>query len=354
MKKFLSIALSALFSVSLFASCGENSADTSSTSFSAASVTSDSSTSDSGLNIVTTIFPYYDFARAVVGDTSNITMLLKPGAEPHSFDPSPSDIIAVQNADVFIYTGGVDDAWADKILSSMDTSNMTIIRALDVVTPLEEETVEGMEDDDHDHDHEDESSVSGEEDHDHNEEEHDDEDHETELDEHVWTSPKNAALLVSSIANALEVKDSKNAEIYKVNADAYSLQIDDLDTQFSDIVNSAERKFVVFGGRFPFLYLAKEYGLTYRAAFPGCSTDTNPSAATVAYLIDTVKENNLPYIFDIEFSNGAIASTISKETGAEVLTMNSCEIISADEFKNGETYVSLMQRNAENLKKGLN
>lgn len=348
MKKFLSLALSALFSISLLASCGAKSAAVSSTT---SPETSTPVSGADGPTIVTTIFPYYDFSRAVVGDTSNITMLLKPGAEPHSFDPSPSDIIAVEDADVFIYTGGVDDAWADKILSSVDTSKMTVIRALDIVTPLEEETVEGMEEE-HDHDHAEETeehtdSVET----DHEEETHD---HDVELDEHVWTSPKNAVLLVNAIADALEQKDRKNADLYKANAAAYTTEIDALDTQFTDIVNSSERKFMVFGGRFPFLYFAKEYGLTYRAAFPGCSTDTNPSSATVAYLIDTVSENNLPYIFDIELSNGAIASTIAKETGAEVLTMNSCEIITADEFKNGETYVTLMQRNAENLEKGLN
>lgn len=336
MKKIISAITATFLSITILASCGAK-ASPNASNFD----TSGTDTGNTDLKIVTTIFPYYDFARAVSGNTDNITMILKPGADAHTFDPSPADIIAVQEADVFIYTGGVDDAWAEKILSSANTSNMTIIKMLDVVTPLEEETVEGMEEDDilhdgHDHDHE------------------DGHEHETEWDEHIWTSPKNAILMVNAISSVLQEKDSKNAKTYEKNATDYNAQIHNLDQQFIEIVANAKRKFFLFGGRFPFLYFAKEYGLTYRAAFPGCSTDTNPSASTVAYLIDVTKEDSLPYIFDIELSSGAIAKTISKETGAEVLTLQSCETVTADDFKNGETYVTLMQQNAINLEKGLN
>ena len=292
------------------------------------------------ISIVSTIFPTFDFARAVAGDKADVTMLLKPGAEIHSFEPTPADIVTLQNADVFLYIGGESDVWVDELLSSMDMSGKQVIRLMDAVTLVEEETVEGMQEEEEGH----EGEETAEAEHDHEE---------AEYDEHIWTSPKNAVWMVNAIANALCAADASNEEIYRNNAAAYISQIESVDAQFDAVTQAAAHKIMVFGDRFPFRYFADEYGLQYRAAFPGCSTDTEASAATIAYLIDTVKANNLPYIYTIELSSQNIARSISEQTGAQILTLQSCQGISRDDFQAGETYVSLMQKNVESLRKGL-
>lgn len=283
------------------------------------------------LQVVTTIFPQYDFTRAIAGDLADITMLLPPGSESHTFEPTPQDIIRIQNCDIFIYGGGESDAWADTILASMDTSNMTIISLMDIVSVVEEEFVEGMQAED----------------------EHD-EDEEAEYDEHVWTAPQNAKIISTVIAEALKERDSANAGVYESNRKAYSQELDDLDAQFRQVVTDGKRNLIVFGDRFPFRYFADAYGLKYYAAFPGCASETEPSAATVAFLIDTVKEKELPVIFHIEFSNESMADTISEGTGAKKLLLHSCHNVSQADIDNGVTYLQLMQNNVSNLKEALN
>lgn len=286
---------------------------------------------DSKLNIVTTIFPQYDFTRAIVRDKANLTMLIKPGTETHSYDPSPSDIIQIQNSDVFIYIGGENDEWVKGILESMDISNKKIIRLIDCVSPVEEEIIEGMEED----------------------EEHSSEEH-IEYDEHIWTSPKNAILMINAIAEVLCEVDTENAGTYIENAAAYCGEIQALDDEIIDIVGSAKNNLLVFGDRFPFRYFVDEFGLEYRAAFNGCSTETECSAGTMAYLMDTVEKNNISHVFYIELSNANIAKAISEQTGAKMLLLHSCHNLTKDDFEAGATYLSLMKQNAENLKKGLN
>lgn len=290
---------------------------------------------DGRLRVVATIFPYYDFARAVAGEDAAITMLIKPGAESHSYDPSPADILAVQNADVFIYTGGHNDAWAQSILDAVDTGDMRVLRMMDYVNVVEEETVEGMQaaQDDHNED-EDEAAAHA--------------------DEHIWTSPVNAILLVEAVQQAFAEAAPPLAERFAENSAAYTAALRALDTELHEIVDTAQRNLLVFGDRFPLRYFTDEYGLEYRAAFPGCSTDSNPSAGTVAYLIDTVRDNALPYIYTIELSTGSIARVICEETGCETLTLESCHNVTRAQFEAGETYLSLMQQNAESLRKGLN
>ncbi len=295
----------------------------------------DTMKADDKINIVATIFPQYDFTRAIIGNRANLTMLMNPGGETHSYDPSPGDIIKIQKADVFIYIGGENDAWVNTILESMDTSNKKIIRLMDSVDAVEEEAVEGMEAEEHDEDQE-------------------CHEEEVEYDEHIWTSPKNAILMINAITNVLCEIDDKNANIYKQNAKAYASQIQEVDYEMINIVDHATHKLLVFGDRFPFRYFADEFGLDYRAAFNGCSTETEASAGTVAYLIDTVKKNNISHIFYIELSNQNIAKAISEETGADMLLLHSYHNVSKDDFEAGVTYLSLMKQNAENLRKGLN
>jgi len=323
-KKIISILLG-LFLIASFAGCSK-------------SANSDNA-SDSQLKIVATIFPAYDFARAISKDTADVQMLIKPGMEIHSYDPSPADILEIQNCDVFIYNGGEADAWVDSILESMDTSNMTIIRMMDFVDAVEEETKEGMQEEEHEHE-------EGEEEDEHEEG--------IEYDEHIWTSPKNAVKIINGILKATCEADDANKSVYEKNAEFYIKDIEEVDEEIQQIVNEAKHKIFIIGDRFPLRYFADEFGLDYRAAFNGCSTETEASAATIAYLIDSVKENKVSAVFYIELSNQNIAKAISEQTGTEMLLMHSCHNVTADEFAQGATYVSIMKQNAVNLKKGLN
>lgn len=284
------------------------------------------------LSIVVTDFPCYDFARQAAGERASVKMLIAPGAEVHTYEPAPADIVALQSADLFIYIGGESDAWADALLDANE-SGPRVLRLMDYVEAREEELVEGMQADP--------------------ETAHTDEE-EAEYDEHIWTSPVNAVRMLEAVRDALTELDPENAQAYSADADAYIAEVEALDAEFRAIVDGAARRELVFGDRFPFLYFAREYGLDYYAAFPGCSSAAEPSAKTVAGLIDRVRTDGIPVVYIIELSSGQIARTIAGETGAEVLTLHSCQTISLDDFEAGETYVSLMRRNAEALKKGLN
>ncbi|MDR1712564.1 MAG: metal ABC transporter substrate-binding protein, partial [Coriobacteriales bacterium] len=256
MKRLLSVALAALLAAMMLVGCG--------------GITDSDNGDDGKVNVVATIFAPYDFTRAIAGEKAEISMLLLPGAETHSFEPTPQDILKLQNCDIFIYVGGESDDWVDGILASMDTSKMKIVKLMDCVEVVEEEVVEGMEDEKAD-----EASATGQ------SAEADDSEEEAEYDEHVWTSPRNAKLIVSRISDALCEVDPANAETYKANTTAYLAQLDELDNRFQTIVDAGERKTIIFGDRFPFRYFADAYGLDYYAAFPGCSTETEASPATV-------------------------------------------------------------------------
>jgi zinc transport system substrate-binding protein len=466
-------------------------------------------------DVVAVNFPGYDFARQIAGDRVNLTMLLPPSAESHSFEPTPRDIIKIQDCDVFIYVGGESDSWVDRILGSMDISKKKIIRMMDAVEVVEEEIVEGMEDDDHGHDHDhgefdpakvkdrplsdfsgswkagvslihdgsldsylahyageqgisaaeagvimsaawdseydaititgdtlviggraasyayrgykivegghghavwynyyitapaggfpayimlNDHGIGGEEDH-HEEHGHEHEgvahihlkygaagfdellerdgwaamyfdsdasaeeivetlaghdgEEEAAYDEHVWTSPKNAQRIVRVIADALCEADAGDAAFFRRNAQAYIAQLDELDREFQAVVDSAKRKTIVFGDRFPFRYFADAYGLSYFAAFPGCSTETEPSAATVAFLIDKVREEKIPVVFHIELSNERMADTIAEETGAKKLLFNAAHNISKRDFDRGVTFLETQKANVPRLREAL-
>jgi zinc transport system substrate-binding protein len=463
------------------------------------------------LNVVTTIFPPYDFVREIAGDQVNLAMLLPPGAESHSFEPTPRDIIRVQNCDVFIYVGGESDAWVEQILKSMDTSRMNIVSLMDCVEVVEELVVEGMQDEEEGHDHgagaftvkdiknraltdwagdwqsvypylldgtlnpvmehkaeggektareyyeqyktayatdvdrlsitrnsmtfyrngvsaranyaykgtgviaEDDGSLwvrykfealgnppqgapryvmfsdhlyaPAKAEHFHlyaSDESFDalmadtnpvnyptyypagltkneiveemighDHEEETEYDEHVWTSPKNAKLIVQKIAGVLKQRDEANAAAYDQNTAAYLAKLTDLDAAFQNMINGAKRKTFIFGDRFPFRYFADSYGLDYFAAFPGCSTETECSAATIAFLVDKVKAEKIPVVFHIELSNEKIADTICEETGAKKLLLHAVHNISRRDFTRGANYYELMSQNLQNLKEAL-
>lgn len=510
MRKFLSILMATLLAIALLAGCGGTASSSGRPEPSSAASSSTSPSGGEKLKVVATIFPQYDFVREIAGDKVELTMLLPPGAESHSYEPTPQDIITIQDCDVFIYVGGDSDTWIEDILASMDTSNMKIVSLMDCVDVVEEEIVEGMQDEEEGHSHgseefedadvqerplsdwdgewqstypylldgtldeylaykaendEDEThdaayyrdkyntayetdadkvvidgdaityyvdgepnevtyeskgfeivlNKSGEKrvrylfeatgetsgapkyvqfsdhiiepgqdiEHFHmyvsdvsNEALLDEWDHwptyypasltgdeicnelmghdaEPEFDEHVWTSPKNAELIVQKLSDTLCEADSANADAYRQNATAYLDELALLDAAFQDVVDNAVRKTMVFGDRFPFRYFADAYGLDYYAAFPGCSTETEPSAATVAFLIDKVNEEQIPVVFHIELSNEKMADTICAETGAEKQLFHACHNVTQAEMDNGATYLSLMTGNVEALKEAL-
>lgn len=288
--------------------------------------------SNDKLSIVSTIFPGYDFARQIADKNADITMLLSPGMESHNYDPTPQDIIKIENADIFIYVGGESDEWVDDILDNVDTSKTKVIKMMDSVDTLEEEVVEGMQEE---------------------AEEETSEEHEEEYDEHVWTSPKNAVKITKAISNAIIEKDAEHKDQYESNTTAYVEKLESLDSDFKEIVSNASRKEIIFGDRFPLRYFVEEYGLTYYAAFPGCSSDTEANASTIAFLIDKVKEDQIPVVFYIEMSNQKIAKTIAEETGAKTLEFHTAHNVTKQEFNNGITYIDIMNNNIKVLKEAL-
>ena len=290
------------------------------------------------LNIVCTIFPAYDFSREIAGERGNVILLMPPGADMHSYEPTPQDIISIRNADIFIYGGGESDTWLDTVLESVNSQSLHIISMTEICELYEEETVDGMESD-----------------HVHDENcEHGEEHHHSEYDEHVWTSPVNAIKIIEEITQTLCSLDEKNSRVYKQNSEKYIKEIELLDKQFRDTVENAERRLMVFADRFPFRYFVEEYSLDYSAAFPGCSHDTEPSAKTIQYLIKKIRDDGIPVIFTIESSDRRVAEAISNETEAKILEFHSCHTVTKSELENGVTYVELMKRNLTNLKEALN
>lgn len=315
MKKFFAILIALSLALSL-AACGDAPED-----------------DNGGISVVATTFAPYDFARQLVGDMGTVSMLLPPGSESHSYEPTPKDILEIQNADVFIYVGGESDAWVTDVLESVG-EGVRAVTLMDCVELLEEETVEGMEAEVHDH-------------------EHGEEGHEAEYDEHVWTSPRNAALICEKIAAALCEADPANASVYNANLAVYSAELAKLDAAFTAIVADGARKTIIFADRFPLLYFARAYGLTYYAAFPGCSEDAEPSAATVAFIIDKVREENIPVVFHVELANEDMADIVCDETGAVKRQFNACHNVTRAQFNAGVTYLDLMWENTEVLKEAL-
>ena len=307
-------------------------------------------------SVVSTSFPGYDFARAVTKNTNISTkMLVKPGAETHTYEPTPQDIIDIKNADMFIYVGGDSDTWVEKILKDVDTKKTHVMKLVDLVSTVNEEIVEGMEDEDeheHDHDHADHDHDHADHDHESHEHkhEHDEEEEGPEIDEHVWTSPKKAMEIVKKIAEVASEIDADEKTKINDNAEKYVAEIAQVDKDLHQAIDGKISEIVV-ADRFPFRYFADEFGLKYAAAFSGCSEQTEASAKTISFLINKVKQDKVKKIYKIELSNGKIAETVSKDTGAEVLELHSAHNVTADDFSKGVTYVDLMKRNLSALSK---
>lgn len=301
-------------------------------------------TGGDGLSIVTTVFPAFDFAREIAGEQGNVCLLVPPGSESHSFEPTAQDIQRIGSCDLLICNGGESEAWLEEILEGAE-GDINVLSMLDCVTALEEETKEGMQVAGHDHDHE------------HHEDEGDEHEHheheEIEYDEHVWTSPVNAQLICRAICEKLCEADSANAAVYRKRLEEYTAELAALDREFRAVTENAPHKTVIFADRFPVRYFTEEYGLDYYAAFPGCADDAEPSARTVAFLIDKVREEQCPAVFYIEFSNQKMADVICEDTRCGKLLFHSCHNVSRDELVSGVSYLTLMRSNVDSLREAL-
>ena len=299
---------------------------------------------DKKLNIVTTIFPEYDWTRAILCDRAddvNLTMLLDNGTDLHSFQPAVKDIMKVSSCDLLIYVGGESDQWIEDALESAQNKDMKTINLMEVLgdSIKEEETVEGMQESDHDHDHD-----------------HEDEE-EKEYDEHVWTSMRNAEVICDAIAATLEEMDPENKEIYQSNAETYKEKLSALDEEYQETVDSAKQKTLIFADRFPFRYLVDDYGLNYYAAFSGCSAESEASFKTVTFLAGKVDELGVKSVLTMEKSDDRIAQTVIENTKAKdqkILQLNSMQSITSEEIADGATYLSVMEDNLGVLKEALN
>lgn len=324
MKKFLSAIVAAFLAVGSLTACSSAGAK-----------------SSNKINIVTTIFPEYDWVMNVLGENpagAEVTMLLDNGVDLHSFQPTAADIMKISSADLFVYVGGESDDWVEDALKEAVNKNMIVINLLDVLgdSVKEEELVEGMQGEDE----EDEEAEEG----------------EVEYDEHVWLSLKNAQVLVQSISDAIQKIDSANAETYKNNTAKYIESLKSLDADYKAAVDSASVKTILFGDRFPFRYLVDDYGLSYYAAFVGCSAETEASFETITFLAKKVDELGLSAVLTIEGKDKRIAETIIENTASKnqkVLTLDSMQSVSSKDIQNGTTYISIMESNLAVLKEAV-
>ena len=295
---------------------------------------------DGRLKIVATIFPEYDWVVNILGDNpgnADVTLLLDKGVDLHSYQPTAADILTVSTCDVFIYVGGESDEWVEDVFKEAVNKDMTVINLLDVLgdSVKEEEIAEGMQAE---------------------EEETEETSEETEYDEHVWLSLKNASVFVKSISEAVQSKDPEHADVYKTNAEAYTDKLNNLDLQYRTAVSEAKGNTLLFGDRFPFRYLTDDYNLTYYAAFAGCSAETEASFETITFLAGKMDELSLPAVMTIEGSDGKIAETIirnTKDKNQKILTMDSMQAATKKDVESGMTYLSVMEKNLEVLKEAL-
>lgn len=327
------------------------------------------------LKVVTTIFPEYDLTKAITKDKVDLTLLVKPGVDVHSFSLTPKDIKTIEESDIFIYGGTSHDKWVEDLMKSADLKNKKIVKLSDNIQQLEEEIVDGMthehhheegeehkdhheEGEEHEHHHE-----EGEEHEDHHEEgeeheHHHDHEHgngsDVEIDPHFWTSPLNAIQMTKTITNALVSSDSENSKFYKENAEKNILELENLEKELKEVVANSKLKKVVIADRFPFRYLFDDLKLEYRAFFSGCSVESHASAGQVTKMVDYVKENKIPVVYHIEMGKGDLAKSVAESSGAKVMLLHSIHTVTSEEFEKGVTYIDLMKQNISALKEGLN
>ncbi|MEG0874189.1 MAG: metal ABC transporter substrate-binding protein [Clostridiales bacterium] len=284
------------------------------------------------LTAIATLFPQYDFAKIVGGDKVNVEKLLPNGVESHSYEPTPGDIVTINEADFFLYTGDVMEPWAATIIDGVSSDSLSVVDVSQDIPLLNHPAHPNHEA------HEGEKTSV----------------HEESADPHIWTDPTRAMIMVDNIAKAFGEKDPENAEYYQENAKNYKAQLSDLDNEIKTIIAEGERNKIIFGGRFAFLYFCDHYGLEHDAAYDSCSDSGEPSAKKVSELIDEIKTENIPIIFYEELRTPTVAQSIGEETGAKLLLLHSCHNVTEAELKDGISYLQIMEQNAANLKEGLN
>lgn len=280
------------------------------------------------ISIVSTLYPYYDFAKNIGGEFVEVTLLIPPGVEAHSFEPKPSDILKINEANVFLYTSEFMEPWAHDIIESINNTSITI-EAADGLDLIE---IEGNK-------HEEEEEIE------------DDHNHEG-IDPHVWLDFENSQKISRKILNALVEIDSNNTSYYEENYNSFIKKLADLDSLYKERLTNCQSRQVIHGGHFAFGYLAKRYDLDYQAVL-GFSPNTEPSANDLINLIEEVKNNNINYIFYEELASPKIAETLASETGAELLLLNGAHNITKEEIENEVSFISIMENNLENLVIGL-
>ena len=324
MKKIISIILAVILTATLFAGCSNKSKEPN----------EPAKDKKDGITVVCSIFPIYDFCREIMGDKGSIELLLDSKTDMHSYEPTASDILKISNADLFINIGGESEEWAEGVIESAANPDLKVLSLINAVNAVEEEALEGMQEEE--------------------EEEETGEEEGPELDEHVWTSLKNAQMMVQKISETLCEIDSENAEHYKANSNAYAQKLASLEKQYGETVSAAKRNVLLFADRFPFRYLADDYSLQCFAAFSGCSAESEASFETMTNLVEKTKEYELPFILIIEGSDGSVAESVSAQTGAQIKVLNSCQSVSKEDIENGAGYLSIMESNLEVLKEVLN
>ena len=334
MKNVFSALLAALMLAGMLAGCMNSSEVPMGSATAAPSQTE--APAHTKISIVTTIFPEYDWVREILGDkadSAEITMLLDKGVDLHSYQPTADDLIKISDCDLFVYVGGESDEWVEDALKSAANRDRKVINLLEILgdSVKEEETVEGMQEEEEDHE-------------------------EKEYDEHVWLSLKNAKTLVGAISESLQELDPDNKDIYAANADAYGQKLSALDAEYQKAVSAGTYKTLLFGDRFPFRYLVDDYGLSYYAAFAGCSAESEASFETVSFLARKADEGKLPCVLTIEGAQHKIAETIVQNTAGKsqkILTMDSMQSTTSQDVARGATYLSLMEKNLDVLKEAL-
>lgn len=312
MKKITAILLAAVMLLSLSA-CGGKAGN---------------GNKDGKIDVVTTVFPIYDWVKNIIGDMDdiNVTMMLDTGVDLHSFQPTAEDLLNITECDMFIYVGGESDSWVDDALKTLST-DAQVLNLMNILgDAVKEEVVEGMEAED-EHEHEEEEGP--------------------EYDEHIWLSLRNAKTCVEKITEAFSEIDSDNMSRYEANRDAYIDKLADLDGKYESMVQEAKYKTVLFGDRFPFRYLVDDYGIDYYAAFVGCSAESEASFETISFLADKLKELGLPAVLTLEGTDHRLAETILSTSGtdAEILAVDSLQSVTAEDVENGADYLSIMENN---------
>ena len=286
--------------------------------------------------VVTTLFPQYDFAKEIGGDKVDVLLLLPPGVEPHAYEPKPSDIAKINNAEIFIYTGEFMEPWAHDIIKSIN-KKVKIVNASIGVEIMQEYNHDYY----HKHDHE--EADNHEDNHDHNY---------SGVDPHIWLDFANAQIMAENIVKAFLEVDPQNAQYYQDNFDRYKSKFIELDNVYKNTIAFCESKKIIYGGHYAFGYLTKRYGLKYVSA-RGFSPDSEPTAKEMIDLVKQIRQENISHIFYEELTSPKVAETLANETNAELLLLNNGENLTKEDYEAGETFISIMEKNLKNISLGL-